>query len=131
MMDSVLEGNICDLISSFSVFLIGKLEMVTIDFILYLKKCFPQVIDILLARWEPRDLNWSWEIGVYANSLQLVNQGVHFILTDFLDRHKDRVLFFKVWFKILQMCFDVGHVDFVLGKNACEFMHAFEFIIGD
>ena len=68
---------------------------------------------------------------MYSDGLQFGDEGVEFILRYFFDGHEDGVLFFEIGFEVFEVGFDVRHVDLVFGTNSCEFMHAFEFIVGD
>jgi hypothetical protein len=119
VMNFVSQSYFGDLISSFSVLWIGELQMISVDLIFDLKKGFSQLIDVLLAFGEPWDLDWVWEISMNSNCLELSDKGGHFILGDFLDGHKDGVLFFEIGRKVFKVCFYVSHVDFVSGEDAC------------
>lgn len=118
-MNFVSQSYFGNLISSFSVLWIGELQMISVDLIFDLKKSLSQLVDVLLAFGEPRDLDWAWEIGMNSNGLELSDKGGHFILGDFLDGHKDGVLFFEIGLKVFKVSFDVSHVDFVSGEDSC------------
>jgi hypothetical protein len=118
-MNFVGQSNFCNLISSFSVFWIGELQMISVDLIFDLEKGSSQLVDVLLAFREPWDLDGAWEISMNSNSLELSNKGVQFVLGNFLYGHKDGVLPFEISLKVLKVCFYVSHVDFVFGEDTC------------